>query len=114
MIPILYFSDRHHSADGNMLKESTYFSCIWPNNKDCCKEKDSKNEVDDDEVVIIKEDNKEDKVVIIKEDNKEDKVVIIKEVNCPDSRKGVLYHIEVEIDNDYKLDKRDKEGWYLI
>ena len=52
MIPILYFSDRHHSADGNMVKESTYFSCIWPN-KDCCKEKDSKNQVDDDDVVII-------------------------------------------------------------
>ena len=102
MIPILYFSDRHHSADCNMLKESTYFSCIWPNSKDCCKEKDSKNEVDDDDVVIIKE------------DNKEDKVVIIKEVNCPDSRKGVLYHIEVKIGKDYKLHKRDKEGWYLI
>ena len=52
---------------------------LVPNKKDRWKEKDSKDEVDDDEVANIKG------------GNKEDKVVIIKEVNCPDSKKGILY-----------------------
>ena len=62
-----------------MVKEDTCFRCICPNKKDRCKEKDSKDVVDDDEVAIIKG------------GNMEDKVVIIEEVNCPDSGKGVLY-----------------------
>ena len=62
-----------------MVKEDTCFSYICPNKKDRCKEKDSKDEVEDDEVAIIKG------------GKKEDKAVIMKEVNCPDSGKGILY-----------------------